>query len=167
MQQRFGFHLIYLFAAGGSKETKEVGAGGVIRGQGGRPHSRHRAAEPGGQRRHTDAGGQEDGCEDRDAAQRVRGHYHHCGVHRSGSSAHHTNRVAPEQAAPESRRLVLFQDRGITARSEVCYSTRQTSSPVSLNRGVATILENQPRGSHFCCVCSLTLLFFLRFTSAA
>lgn len=136
MQQGFGFLLVYLFAAGSSKETKEVGTGVVIHGQRGRPHSRHRTAEQGGQRRHANAGGQEDGCEDGDAAQRVRGHHHYCGVHRSGSFAHRSN---TEAAACEAHlRLLLFQDHGITALSEVCYSTRQTVSPVSINRRVSS-----------------------------
>lgn len=136
MQQGFGFHLIYLFAACSSKETKEVSTSVVIRGQRGRPHSRHHTAEQGGQRHHSNAGGQEDGREDGDAAQRVRGHHHYCGVHRSGSSAHHTD---TEEAACESHlRLLLFQDHGITALSEDCYSTRQTVSPVSINRRVSS-----------------------------
>lgn len=135
MQQWFCFLLIYLFAAGSSKKTKEVGAGVIIHGQRGRPHSRHRTAEQGGQRRHANAGGQEDGREDGDAAQRVRGHHHYCGVHRSGSSAHHSAHRGGGASHP---RLVLFQDHGITALSEVCYSTRQTVSPVSINRRVSS-----------------------------
>lgn len=44
-----------------------------------------------------------------------------------------------EEAARESHvRLLLFQDHGITALSEVCYSTRQTASPVSINRRVSS-----------------------------
>lgn len=129
------FSIFYLFPAGSSKETKEVGAGVVICRPRGGPRRRLRAAEQGGQRHHANAGGQEDGREDGDAAQRVGGHHHYCRVHRSGRSPHRVNREDTEFFTCSSHLCVLLlQDHGITAVSEVSYATRQTVSPVSTHR---------------------------------
>lgn len=156
-ERRSGFQAFHLFPAGSTKETKEVGAGVVLRRPRERPQRRLRAAEPGGQRRHANAGGQEDGREDGDAAQRVGGHHHYRGVQRSGRSAHRTH----TEEAPRSHRVwggLLFQDHGITAVSEVSYSSRQTVSPVSTNR-VATQTPPTPPSLN-------NKSFPVRFTSA-
>lgn len=97
-ERSFRFQAFHLFPAGSTKETQEVGAGVVLRRPRERPHRRLRTAEQGGQRRHANAGGQEDGREDGDAAQRVRGHHHYRGVHRSGRSAHRTDTEDTEEA---------------------------------------------------------------------
>ncbi|TNM87232.1 hypothetical protein fugu_007462 [Takifugu bimaculatus] len=60
------------------------------------------------------------------------GHHHYRGVHGSGRSAHHTD----TEEARWSHWVwggLLFQDHGITAMSEVSYSTRQTVSPVHVS----------------------------------
>lgn len=71
-----------------TQKTKEVSASVIVSGQrvAQRGQSRlcRHTTEQGGQRCHAHANGEEDGRQDGDSAQRVRGHHDHCGVHRSG-----------------------------------------------------------------------------------
>lgn len=74
----------FSFLARCAQKTKEVGPRLLVGGQRIRPCPSCGAAQPGGQRSPSDACCSEDRCQDRDTAQRVRGHHHHRGVHRSG-----------------------------------------------------------------------------------
>lgn len=76
------------FLARSTEKTKEVRPRLIVGGQRSvAQRSQPRppcTAEQGGQRRQADAGSEEDRRQDGDPAQRVRGHHHHRGVHRSG-----------------------------------------------------------------------------------
>lgn len=142
-----------------SKKTKEVSAGVIVNRQRSvtqRSESRAccHTTEQGSQWCHAHTDGEEDRCEDRDSAQRVRGHHNHCGVHRSGTVNDIFTMINSDCVisfsssvynCPEHTSMwwtCLFQDHGISSLSEVSYSTRQSVSPVSTNWRTSLILTH-------------------------